>query len=185
MPQAPQAVDKLHSGAISSTDKFTQAYATDLPLSNTLSAAAQSTGIEAEDHLGSNLVASSTISTETVGAQQTGFPKKIWQIWRDDSEEPTDRTVGYPHKWRVMNPDYRYERITHANADSYVQEKVPEALGKVFLACKSHILRADLLRYLILFGEGGVWADIDTMPHRPVNEWIPDEYQNQTVNLVV
>lgn len=45
-------------------------------------------------------------------------------------------------------------------------------------------MRADLLRYLILLREGGVWADIDTYPHQPISRWIPDHHRG-SVNLVV
>lgn len=32
--------------------------------------------------------------------------------------------------------------------------------------------------------EGGVWADIDVLPHQPVSKWIPEEMKSST-NLVV
>src|SRR4051794_5976238 len=51
------------------------------------------------------------------------FPSKIWQSWKDDSDDPTDRTIGFPHQWRVVNPNWRYERITDANIDDYVRDR--------------------------------------------------------------
>ncbi|CAD6575672.1 MAG: membrane-bound alpha-1,6- mannosyltransferase Initiation-specific [Tremellales sp. Tagirdzhanova-0007] len=33
------------------------------------------------------------------------------------------------------------------------------------------VLRADLLRYLLLLVEGGVYSDIDTLPLRPIEQW--------------
>ncbi|KAK3292906.1 nucleotide-diphospho-sugar transferase [Chaetomium fimeti] len=115
------------------------------------------------------------------------FPTKIWQSWKDDSEDPTERTVGFPHQWRVVNPTWRYERITDGNIDAYVGErfaKTDPALVDVFTALSDTILKADFLRYLILLREGGVWADIDVYPHRPVAEWVPERYRDR-VNLVV
>jgi mannosyltransferase OCH1-like enzyme len=32
--------------------------------------------------------------------------------------------------------------------------------------------------------EGGVWADIDVLPHQPVSKWIPEEYKDKA-NLVI
>lgn len=46
------------------------------------------------------------------------------------------------------------------------------------------ILRADLLRYLILYADGGVWCDIDTRPKQPASNWIPAEFAD-SVNFVV
>ncbi|KAH6847585.1 nucleotide-diphospho-sugar transferase [Chaetomium sp. MPI-CAGE-AT-0009] len=113
------------------------------------------------------------------------FPTKIWQSWKDDSEDPTERTVGFPHQWRAVNPSWRYERITDGNIDAYVRERfaaADPALVDVFTALSDPILKADFLRYLILLREGGVWADIDVYPHRPVAEWVPDRYRAR-VNL--
>jgi mannosyltransferase OCH1-like enzyme len=112
------------------------------------------------------------------------FPSKIWQSWKDDSEDPTDRTVGFPHKWREVNPSWRYERITNANIDAYVKDNFDSSISDVFSSVSDNILKADFLRYLILLREGGVWADIDVRPHQPIDKWIPEQYKDQ-VNLVI
>ena len=58
------------------------------------------------------------------------------------------------------------------------------ALAALFTSLRDPILKADFLRYLILLRDGGVWADIDVYPHRPVDEWVPERFRGQ-VNLVV
>jgi mannosyltransferase OCH1-like enzyme len=71
--------------------------------------------------------------------------------------------------------------------DAYVTERFQSTdpnIVDVFTGLKDPILRSDLLRYLILLREGGVWADIDVLPHRPVAEWVPEQYRGR-VNLVV
>ncbi|CCF34670.1 initiation-specific alpha-1,6-mannosyltransferase [Colletotrichum higginsianum] len=112
------------------------------------------------------------------------FPAKIWQSWKDDSQDPTDRTVGFPHQWRVVNPGWRYERITDANIDAYVRDNFDATIADLFASMQDHILKADFLRYLILLREGGVWADIDVYPHQPVSRWIPEGFLD-SVNLVI
>ncbi|KAK7423566.1 hypothetical protein QQX98_001024 [Neonectria punicea] len=116
--------------------------------------------------------------------KKEAFPSKIWQSWKDDSEDPTDRTVGFPHQWRVVNPDWRYERITDANNDAYVRDHFNASISDVFTHLQDPILKADFLRYLILLREGGVWADIDVYPHQPVSKWVPKKYQD-SVDLVI
>ncbi|ROT35116.1 hypothetical protein SODALDRAFT_284941 [Sodiomyces alkalinus F11] len=113
------------------------------------------------------------------------FPQKIWQSWKDDSQDPTDRTIGFPHQWRVGNPAWRYERITDANNDAYVRANFDSSIADLFTSLDDPILKADFLRYLILLREGGVWADIDVYPHQPVSQWIPDRYRDLGINLVV
>lgn len=112
------------------------------------------------------------------------FPSKIWQSWKDDSDNPTARIVGFPRQWRVVNPDWRYECITDTNNDAYVRDNFDASISNVFTSLQDPILKADLLRYLILLREGGVWADIDVYPHQPVSKWVPKQYQG-SVNLVI
>jgi hypothetical protein len=47
------------------------------------------------------------------------------------------------------------------------------------------IIKADLLRYLILYNEGGVYADIDVEALRPVDEWIPPHFDKADLDLVI
>lgn len=64
-------------------------------------------------------------------------------------------------------------------------DRFDNTTAAVFVGMSDPILKADFLRYLILLKEGGVWADIDVWPHRPVAEWIPKKYRDAGVNLVV
>lgn len=47
------------------------------------------------------------------------------------------------------------------------------------------ILRADLVRYLTMLADGGVYSDMDTSCIKPVEEWIPKHLQTKTINAVV
>ena len=47
------------------------------------------------------------------------------------------------------------------------------------------ILKADLLRYLILYANGGIWNDLDvSCEDLPIHGWIPSQYRRET-GLVV
>ncbi|KAI0166491.1 glycosyltransferase family 32 protein [Xylariaceae sp. FL1272] len=116
--------------------------------------------------------------------ESSSFPEKIWQSWKDDSKDPTPRTVGFPRKWRTLNPDHRYERITDANSNAYVEDNFSPNISRIFNDLDDPILRADFLRYLVMVLEGVIWADINVLPHQPISSWIPDIYKNAT-NLVV
>ena len=117
-------------------------------------------------------------------SQHKPFPRKIWQSWKDDSEDPTDRTKGLPHQWRSMNPEHRYERMTDANADAYVYDNFPANVSNLFSSMGNPVMKADYLRYLILLNEGGVWADIDVRARKPVSMWVPEEYRERA-NIVI
>ncbi|KAJ6125855.1 hypothetical protein N7471_010348 [Penicillium samsonianum] len=47
------------------------------------------------------------------------------------------------------------------------------------------ILRADLFRYLVVLAEGGIWGDLDTSCEKEVTEWVPLEYRNENIDMIV
>ncbi|KAL2019168.1 hypothetical protein VTK56DRAFT_10040 [Thermocarpiscus australiensis] len=77
--------------------------------------------------------------------------------------------------------------MTDSLADMYVQDKFGVShpdLVEIYLGLTVPILKADLLRYLVLFSEGGVYCDLDVSCHVPISEWIPPQY-NGEVSVVV
>ena len=46
------------------------------------------------------------------------------------------------------------------------------------------MLRADILRYLILYAHGGIYTDVDTVCLKPFSTWIPAAFKNKT-NVIV
>ena len=88
--------------------------------------------------------------------------------------------------WTKMNPDFRYEFLTDAGAEQYVFDHFSDHLRIMgtYNNMSDVILRADLLRLLLMWGSGGVYSDIDTNCLVPVLDWIPEEYHNST-RLVV
>lgn len=45
-------------------------------------------------------------------------------------------------------------------------------------------MKSDLLRYLILAAEGGVYTDTDTVALRPIDEWVPEKYRDRAAVVV-
>jgi alpha 1,6-mannosyltransferase len=45
-------------------------------------------------------------------------------------------------------------------------------------------MKSDLLRYLILSAEGGVYTDTDTIALRPVDDWIPAKFKGKVAVIV-
>jgi mannosyltransferase OCH1-like enzyme len=46
------------------------------------------------------------------------------------------------------------------------------------------ILKADMLRYLLLFVEGGIYCDLDVSCQAPINQWIPQQYRDDASVVV-
>lgn len=109
------------------------------------------------------------------------FPHKIWQ---------TSRTFTTPDtsvmSWLDKNPQYRYERITQTNDEGYVREKYAHntEVIEAILDLQDNMLRADLIQYIFLLAEGGVYTDLDTVCLKPIDTWIPMEMKGR-INLVL
>lgn len=115
---------------------------------------------------------------------QSGFPLKLWQK-AGSKGISTDRWNDI-QSWLQQNPALRHEILTDESADEYVRENFADfpELRDLYLSLPVPILKADLLRQLILYNEGGIWSDLDVTCHKPIDTWIPAEYRNRT-NVVV
>uniref|UniRef100_A0A093VN78 Initiation-specific alpha-1,6-mannosyltransferase n=1 Tax=Talaromyces marneffei PM1 TaxID=1077442 RepID=A0A093VN78_TALMA len=116
----------------------------------------------------------SSLSPPTTPATPTtpnrhGIPEKIWHTAKED--HVTERQQEWLDSWIKVNPSMRQELLTDRSSETF-QLSIP-------------ILRADLLRYLIILAEGGYWSDLDVSCDKKVAEWIPAEYRNSEIDLVV
>lgn len=112
---------------------------------------------------------------------QYGFPRKLWQTAKSQADI-TDEDRTLIQSWTKMNQKWRYEVLTQYTAESYVRQQFghEKEIEETFLDLQDPILRADLIRYLVLLGDGGVYSDMDTRSHQPIEDWIPAEYRDQT-----
>lgn len=121
------------------------------------------------------------------------FPKKIWQSWKDDPLHFERKHADVARSWtdQERNPDYRYEVLTDGNEMQYVEEHFgltgfnrPDIVD-FFRDVKDSIVKADLLRYLIMYAEGGLWADIDVEALKPMSKFIPPRYDQKDIDMVI
>ncbi len=114
------------------------------------------------------------------------FPRKIWQTGKTSAVglENNDRVVV--QSWVKLNQKHRHEIITQHSAESYVRERFGHRrdIEETFTDLQDPILRADLIRYLVLLGDGGVYSDIDTKALKPIEDWIPSAFKRHA-NVVI
>jgi mannosyltransferase OCH1-like enzyme len=91
----------------------------------------------------------------------------------------------------AKNPQYRYEVLTDDNANEYLEWHYgahginrPD-LVDLYRELNITIIKADLLRYLVMYAEGGVYADIDVECLRPISRFIPERYNEQDVDMII
>lgn len=84
------------------------------------------------------------------------------------------------------NPLYAVNFMTDDTADLWVQETFANRpdIVESYLALQIPIIKADWLRYLLLYAEGGMWSDLDVSCNSPIDSWIPQQYKNN-ISLVV
>ncbi|KAF8459332.1 nucleotide-diphospho-sugar transferase [Terfezia claveryi] len=118
-----------------------------------------------------------------------GWPKKIWQVWLSKGWQPgdldsdgfspeketqdgkEDQKIRYMKAWKEVNPDYEHTLLTDLKADTFVStyySSIP-ALVHLYRTFPVPVMKADLLRYLLLFIYGGVWVDHDVWPVKPLS----------------
>jgi mannosyltransferase OCH1-like enzyme len=127
-------------------------------------------------------------STLTRGTQ---FPRKIWQTWKVDPLGFDERDLTCARTWTSKNPGHRYEVLTDSNDLYYVETHFgPAGLNRrdivdTYRSLTAKIVKADLLRYLVMYVEGGVYADIDVEALKPIDRFIPDRYNERDVDMVI
>lgn len=115
-----------------------------------------------------------------------GIPDKVWHSAK------TYNLSGQQHEWidswTVSNPSSRNELLTDLSAAAFVrahyQETRPDIVD-VYENLPIPILRADLLRYLIVLAEGGYWSDLDVQSEKPMSDWVPLEYKDEKIDMIV
>jgi mannosyltransferase OCH1-like enzyme len=119
------------------------------------------------------------------------FPRKVWQSWKVDPTNFEDRDAERVRSWIALNPDLRYEVLTDGNGEAYVEEVFGRSgfnrpdIVHVYKSLNARIIQADLLRYIIMYAEGGIWADIDVEALQPFRNFIPAKYHETDVDMII
>lgn len=119
------------------------------------------------------------------------FPQKIWQTWKIDPMRYGIRESVTAHTWLEKNPYMRYEVITDANEMTWIDEHFgPKGFNrpdiiKFYRQINLPIIKADLLRYMIMYAEGGVYADIDVEAIRPFHRFFPQSHDESEFDMIV
>ncbi|PYH91264.1 hypothetical protein BO71DRAFT_401537 [Aspergillus ellipticus CBS 707.79] len=113
-----------------------------------------------------------TSQTPTPTPTPTGIPLKLWQKAGPRGLIPP--TPEYISTWTTLNPTLRHEILTDGSSAAYVTNAYASLWPEVSLlyeAIQVPIVKADLLRLLILYADGGIWSDLDVGCDRAVEEW--------------
>ncbi|KAL2756625.1 glycosyltransferase family 32 protein [Sodiomyces alcalophilus JCM 7366] len=106
------------------------------------------------------------------------IPKKLW--YKLGPKGLNEKTQAWTDTCIKNNTDYEAVFLNDSAADAYVLRTFGASnpdLVDLYLNLTVPIFKADILRYLLLFAEGGVYNDLDVSCEVPIDEWIPAEYK--------
>lgn len=85
--------------------------------------------------------------------------------------------------WLEQSPDWKYHFYSDHVAAQFVQQHMPSEVYQAYQSLPAPVLKADLFRYVVIFVQGGVYADTDVEPLLPLSTW--PELQQADIKLVV
>lgn len=119
------------------------------------------------------------------------FPRKVWQTWKIDPLGFEQRDSDVAKTWIAKNPSHRYEVLTDSNDLGYVETHFgPDGFNRLdivymYRQLSDRILKADLLRYLVMYVEGGIYTDIDVEALKSADHFIPERFNERDIDMVV
>jgi len=104
---------------------------------------------------------------DDIGAEEPRIPRKIWQTDKACENSQARGRQGFSYECMDDTAMLEYMR-THATATEF----------EVFKCLPLVVMKADMWRYLVLYHEGGVYADSDVRFHkrpasRVLRNWMP------------
>jgi hypothetical protein len=104
-------------------------------------------------------------------------PRLIHQSNKVPFDKLPERMKNAMLQWKQMNPLWEHKYYSDSDLEQMVAESGNEALQMAFGKLKDHLplvgaARADLMRYYIVYQQGGVWADSDTTPQDSLDKHV-------------
>jgi mannosyltransferase OCH1-like enzyme len=104
-------------------------------------------------------------------ARRNAIPPILHQTWRT-TELPV-RFASWSETWKRLHPHWDYRFYTDRDIRSTIIYRAPQWL-RCFDALSVPVQRVDFFRYLIVFLDGGLYADLDMVAYQPSDPLLSD-----------
>ncbi len=111
------------------------------------------------------------------------IPKNIFQTHEYEYEELPDFMKAITETWIKMNPGWNYVYMGAKERRAYVKSFYPELIKKYDRLQKMY--QADMWRYIIVYNNGGCYADMDSICVMSLDEMLNQKYTNQEMVCTV
>lgn len=105
------------------------------------------------------------------------IPKIIWQTHELPYNQLPDFQKSVINTWKNLNPEWEH-RYFDANSRSEYVKNFDRKLYAAYLTVPN-VSQADIWRYIVVYQNGGVYADMDSVCKVPLDEIIEDNYVDQ------
>ncbi|PNS19435.1 Initiation-specific alpha-1,6-mannosyltransferase [Sphaceloma murrayae] len=119
------------------------------------------------------------------------IPRLIWQTWQTHANipnppRPDDNLERLSRTWTGRNPYHTYTRLESNTTIDYIHRHYAHRADIIstFEAVDEPVLRADMIRYLVLSSEGGVYSDMDTECIKSIDLW-SGEHDFEKVGMIL
>ena len=99
------------------------------------------------------------------------IPHIVHQTWKSADLPP--RFAKWRQAWRTLHPQWDHRFYDDADIRRVIADRAPRWLS-VHDRLPRAIQRVDLFRYLIVYLDGGLYADLDMEPHLPSDSLVAD-----------
>ncbi len=96
--------------------------------------------------------------------------KQIHQIWVG-SKKISNNLLNASKSWKRYNPDYSYRLHKTKDCVDLISKHYPQYLN-IYESLYLPVQKADLVRYIIIYHYGGIYADLDTSAIKPLSKII-------------
>jgi len=100
------------------------------------------------------------------------IPKIIWQTYKYKFDTLPQYAKDAAQTWKDLNPEYKYMYMDDEECRSFILHEYGDDWLEIFNKCPIGVMRSDIWRYLILYSYGGVYADLDTICLKPIEQWV-------------
>lgn len=108
------------------------------------------------------------------------IPCIIHQIWNGSLDDMPVDMAGYVKSWKTKNPGCEHRLWKDADIDVLVMSKVKDSIAPIWSAL-SPAERADIFRYLVLYDQGGYFAELTVSCEKPIADYQVPNYAQMLV----
>lgn len=95
------------------------------------------------------------------------IPKKIFQTWHRKHNPDVERLT---QNWKDLNPEYTHEFFDEEAMQMFMEENFDKDVVECYNNVQNIQLKSDFWRYSVIYVNGGVYVDVDTVPVKPLDD---------------